>query len=83
MCNNEGMSNTHENTTIHSTVTLTDPQTLRPVHYNVDFVKQLTPTERSPWTHQIVMTRPRGRKAYIVDVVVIGDVIVKHTRPRG
>ncbi len=71
------------NTTIHPTVTLTDQNTLRPVTYNVEHVKVCTPSERYPWTHQLVMTRPRGRKAYVMDCVFVGDVLVKHNTPRG
>jgi hypothetical protein len=77
------MSNHSTNPTVLTTVTLTDQNTGRPVTYNVDWAKECSPSERYPWTHQLVMTRPAGRKAYVMDCVFVGDVLVKHTNPRG
>ena len=66
-------------TTALTTITTTDQNTRRPIIWNVDHM-----AERSEcgWTHQLMVSRPKGRSTYIVWVAIEAGEIVKHSNPK-
>jgi hypothetical protein len=71
-------------TTVLDTVNIVDQNTGKQVAWQVEYAHpHNAPSARYPWTHQLVLRRPTGRVTYIVDAVLIGDVLVKHSTPRG
>lgn len=66
-------------TTALATLTTIDQFTLRPIHWNVESVSEMT---MYGWTHQYLVTRPKGRSTYVIDVTLVGDVVVKHSSAR-
>lgn len=72
------------NATALQTITTIDRNTLCPITWNVEHVVEHgeNTTRQYGWTHGFAVTRPKGRRVYSMDVVLIGDVVVKHNEPR-
>ncbi len=66
-----------------STITTTDQNTQRTITWNVDHVIEHGANTRSQygWTHLFMLSRPKGRVSYVVHVELIGDVVVRQSRP--
>lgn len=66
------------------TLNLTDQNTGRQVAWVVEASSEHGPNVRSRygWTHTYMVRRPAGRRAYAVDVELVGDVVVRHNSPR-
>lgn len=69
--------------TVLSTITITDKNTLRPITWNVDHVMSAgeNVARLYGWTHAIAISRPKGRRSFLIHAELIGDVIVRHTDP--
>lgn len=70
--------------TLLDTITLTDQNTGRPVTWNVEASSEHGPNVRSRygWTHTVMVSRPKGRRVYAMDVELVGDVVVRNNQPR-
>lgn len=73
-----------ENTAAQPLETLTtiDQNTRRPITWNIDYVGECGPNVgRYGWTHCYGVSRPRGRRSYMIHVELVGDVVVRHSQP--
>jgi len=71
-------------TTTPATITTTDRNTLRPIVWTVDHAVEHGPnTTRSlGWTHGLLVSRPKGRRFYAIDVTIVDGEVVKASAPR-
>jgi hypothetical protein len=69
--------------TILPTMITKDQNTGRDITWQITFSQAAGPAtqDRYGWTHVLGLSRTKGRRAYMVHAVVIGDVIVKHSAP--
>ena len=74
---------TSTNPTALDTLTTTDQNTGRRTTWSVVSAIESGPNTRraSGFTHHLVCTRPRGRKAHVIHVELIGNVVVRHSTP--
>lgn len=66
-------------TTALATITTTDQNTRRPIVWTIESAREQA---YKGWTHSLLLTRPKGRSTYVMDVEMIGDVVVRHSSAR-
>lgn len=71
-------------TTAPATFTTTDPNTLRSIVWTVEHITAHGPnvTANYGWTHGLLVSRPKGRRYYAIDVQIVDGEIVKHSTAR-
>lgn len=72
--------------TTPETVTTIDQNTRREITWNVDFVQEQEGTVESAengWTHFLGVSRPKGRRSYVMFVRMNADgQVLRHSTPQ-
>lgn len=66
------------------TIETIDQNTRRPITWNVDAVTDAGPqvTSRYGWTHSLAISKPKGRRVYVIWAVIEDNVVIRHSSPK-